>query len=591
MLRGHGVNVMEFRDFLVNETSTSLQRVLGRRSEQSLQGLAALRKAFGDAMANLESAVGAVHEPHDAEMSALVERLTTAMAACAQVAGNRARAEAEEKVAAAESKRAEAEKMYVGALKSKTDLTASLSELRGQVDALQTEVQSERGKAAKATTELAQVHSARAQTETAVQNAEMARRQHEHARKALERELLDTRAALDRARAESASVAERFTSAAAERASLEAAANEARSRLKSTETQRDALAAQVEKSVTNGERLEQLSREVENVRRELQGKLEAATARETFLRERLTGAEGALKQVRVDEEARARAAAQAPRATGPSLEYEQLIEIYQELESHTSITGVLTALTQGLSSQFARVALFSVSGNALQGTYQVGFDINKDIAKIVIPLTMESVLARAFASGHIETAVPDDQTSGGGVPFGGPSGWYLAMPVVLQQETVAVIYADDGQKRSPGADLQKWGVTFAELLRRHAIPVLTKLSADLQAWSALRDYAMLLLDEVEYVYGSDAGSGMQNAELVERLTENLRCAQEAYGRRMASAAARDAGTDFFEDRLNTVLDAKGATPFGRHLAVAAAAVMKTDHPAEPAARPREAQAS
>src|SRR5204862_322955 len=91
-----------------------------------------------------------------------------------------------------------------------------------------------------------------------------------------------------------------------------------------------------------------------------------------------------------------------------SLKFDRLIPIYQELESSTSVATVLTALARGLGHQFRRVALFNVGGAALQGAYQLGFDIEKDIAKIVIPLSLDSIATRAVTSGTIETVVGAD---------------------------------------------------------------------------------------------------------------------------------------------------------------------------------------
>jgi hypothetical protein len=78
---------------------------------------------------------------------------------------------------------------------------------------------------------------------------------------------------------------------------------------------------------------------------------------------------------------------------------------------------------------------------------------------------------------------------------------------------------------------------------------------------------------VEYIYGSDMTSGKQNIEIVERLTENLRCARETFVRRLASTAVGESGSDIFEERMNTLIDVRGASPFGRHLSIAAAAMV------------------
>ena len=619
---------MDFRDSLANDTTDSLNRALARRTEQSRRGLEAFRKSLDDALLSLDSALKTVdeHEP-DAEISGLVERLTAAMTAHAQSSADLVRAEAGKVLAIAEKKCAAAEAMLAerGKTLGETEqkfgeaeekirtmlvaledqrqrhdaLVTSMADLQGQLDTLQGELDAERELSAGATKELVAAISAQQQAQTAAQDAEAARRQHEHARKALERELLEVREALDRARTESASVAARLEASASERASLQAALVDLRGRIEEGESERAALTDQLDQRAARIERLEQMVKDAEGTRRELQVKFDAAAGREAMLRERIVGAEVEASEARAAVESMTRMGAVpnpmpvagSASASAP-LDFDRLIAAYQELESGISVAAVLTALTKGLRGQFARVALFSVSGNALQGSYQLGFEISKDITKIVMPLTMESVLTRAFASGRLETSASDSPLDRVGLPFGGASGWCMALPVVLRGETIAVIYADHGEQVSCDEDLQPSRMAFAELLRRHAIPVLVKLTVDLRARSELRAYAMLLLDEVEYVYGADVSSGKKNVDLVERLTGNLRCAQEAYARRLESVPQPDGGPDLFDERLNTVLDTKGATAFGRHLSVAAAAIVRVTPPSdEPTASQPAAQAS
>ena len=595
---------MDFRDSLADETSASLRHVLNGQAEHTLRGLEAFRTALHGALGALDSAIGAAAEDqHEAEISALVDRLAAATKAQAQASADLVRAEADQLLAASEAKRADAEQRFAESARLQEDtrqqlgdaggkiqallstiedrrrrheaLVTSVGDLQAHADALQAEIEAERARTASALQEVAAATSARLQAEGAVQEADAARRQHEHARKALERELLDVRSSLDRVRSDSATLTARLDAEAAERASLEAAIGDALARIEGTEAERDQLTRQIEEGAAERERLTQTMRQLEGVRRELQVRLEAAAEREGNLRDRLAGAEVEASEARAHVDSMARAAA-APAPVlvtrRPSLDFAQLIAAYQELEGGTSITAVLTAFTKGLSGQFARVALFGVNGNALQGSYQLGFDINKDITKIVMPMTMESVLTRAFSSGQIETMASDHPTDRIGVPFGGASDWGMALPVALRGEIVAVVYADHGEHAPASAELEASRLAFAELLWRHAVPVLTKLTFDLRAWAELRDYAGLLLDELEYIYSADANAGKQSAELVEGLTGNLRCAQEAYARRLESAAASDAGSDLFEEKLSAILDAKGATAFGRHLSVAAAAL-------------------
>ncbi len=548
---------MEFRDFLAQETTSTVERLLLEQSNQSHRQLEAFRNALDEALDTLESQLVTANQDADgADLSAFVERLTAAAADQTHVATELARLGAQKKI----------------------------DELCALADAVSRE-------------------------------AEETHRKDREVQDRIERELQETRAELDRARAESESLTERLETIQSERWSLEVALHDAKGQMAHVDSQRAVLATQRETNITHIESLERSARDAEGARQDLQIRLDAATENETLLRDRLAGADALVKQMRAEVEstlqatgllerelananariselARRRAPeAGAPPAAPVSEEFDRLIALYQAFEEGKSVIEVLTMLAKGLSEQFTRTALFSVNGNALQGAYQVGFDIDKDITKIVIPLALESVLSRAVASGCIETAVPDDAPDSGQLPFGGASGWCLALPVPINGETVGVIYADDGDHSCPDEATQASRVSFADVARRHAVSVLAKLAVDLRELSELGDYAALLLDEIEYIYEADASAGKQNMELVEQLTENLRCAQESYARRLASATVIDSRADLFEERLNTLIDGKGATSFGRHLSIAAAAIAKREPAADAPASPRVAQAS
>ena len=62
-------------------------------------------------------------------------------------------------------------------------------------------------------------------------------------------------------------------------------------------------------------------------------------------------------------------------------------------------------------------------------------------------------------------------------------------------------------------------------------------------------------------------SAMPFDELVDRITGNLRYAATVFARRVGFASGR--GNDIFDQQLTAMLDAKGGSVFGRHLAIAA----------------------
>jgi len=76
-----------------------------------------------------------------------------------------------------------------------------------------------------------------------------------------------------------------------------------------------------------------------------------------------------------------------------------------------------------------------------------------------------------------------------------------------------------------------------------------------------------LLADIEATYWGDLGSKRSPSEVVERLTANLRYAHAAVVRYAASDVT--AASALFERQMMTLMDAKAATSFARHLGIAA----------------------
>jgi len=109
---------------------------------------------------------------------------------------------------------------------------------------------------------------------------------------------------------------------------------------------------------------------------------------------------------------------------------------------------------------------------------------------------------------------------------------------------------------------------------RDAEPVdlaVTERASDLRAETAAlhfdaREYARQLLEELESIYTADDAAGMPPTELVTRLAGNLSYAADVFDRRTGSTHPERLA---FDRQLAIVMDERAATPFGRHLAVAA----------------------
>ena len=76
-----------------------------------------------------------------------------------------------------------------------------------------------------------------------------------------------------------------------------------------------------------------------------------------------------------------------------------------------------------------------------------------------------------------------------------------------------------------------------------------------------------LLAEMESIYWADLRTEGNAADVVDRLTANLRYAHDVFTRRLATSGVDDA--TLFERQMAILLDSKPETSFARHLAIAA----------------------
>jgi hypothetical protein len=80
-----------------------------------------------------------------------------------------------------------------------------------------------------------------------------------------------------------------------------------------------------------------------------------------------------------------------------------------------------------------------------------------------------------------------------------------------------------------------------------------------------REYACQLLEQIESAYQHDVDTSERPSDVVDHLTEYLRIARDMFSTRFIDAAE---APQEFDRQVTAVLDAKGTTPFGRHLAIA-----------------------
>ena len=82
-----------------------------------------------------------------------------------------------------------------------------------------------------------------------------------------------------------------------------------------------------------------------------------------------------------------------------------------------------------------------MKGNRLEGAHQIGFDLTSDIGKVMMPLAMDSLLTRAVSSGRTEHVSGEDRQQPSAVRRTPTCA--LAMPIIVDGEAMAVVYADD----------------------------------------------------------------------------------------------------------------------------------------------------
>ena len=336
----------------------------------------------------------------------------------------------------------------------------------------------------------------------------------------------------------------------------------------------DVVVTELEMSRARTHTLEAERAEREDAMRQLQLRLDEALQAEARLREQ---AETKLRE----------AAARASEAAGDSeqsealrWEVERMVSLFDasvravnEMSSARTSADLLSELIKRLSLQFSRVALFRIKGQALEGELQVGFE-DTDISKLVLPLTVDSLLTRAINSGSVESITGSDTARRLGTPFNGTPTSAVALPILLQGTTVAVVYADDADMPdyARGPAVHESSVAFAKLLVGEATLLMMCHTHELKVLAELRQYATTLLQEAKEMYLADAEAGKPAAHLKGRLKDNLECASQLYAYRAAMEGT--AAAALLDDQIAAEMD--GPSQFARDLADVVHTMAETD---------------
>jgi hypothetical protein len=441
---------------------------------------------------------------------------------------------------------------------------AENARLAAQVESLTAQVETELAEAATLRSELAAARVANEELEASRAAADARASDAAHAQAALEGELQDVRMTLEAALAETSELSAQIEASSAEQNRLLAELSSVQGELDTALTQRDAVASQLKNSSARVHTLERNQARHEEAVRQLEARLQEAAA----------GRDQAAGDARDGDAARAEAAVLRTEVDRLGALLASSIHAFDDLARASSLSDLLGGLVRQLSSEFSRVALFRVKGNRLEGEHQSGFDHTTDVSKLVIPLSVESLLTRAATSGVVERLTDSDKEDGGVALFGSKPDSALALPIMLHGEPLAIVYVEHATRpdSDPAYGPDSASTAYARLLVGHTVALLTRLTKELKTLAELREYATILLQEAQQMFAADADAGKSGEELRLRLRDNIDCARQLYAQRAALEGA--AATTLLDEQISALLHDHADTPFARELAALAG------HPAE-----------
>jgi chromosome segregation ATPase len=425
-----------------------------------------------------------------------------------------------------------------------------LTNAHSQVETLRADVQRETERADSLDRDLDAAIEAHGNVDVARVEAEAECRRQTTAAAAAVTEVAEVRAHLDVSVAQVSRLQMQLETNSAENGMLAADLSAAQAELGAARTQREAVAAQLEASRARIQTLERNHSSLEDQVRHLESALADAHAQRGTASD--AGDSADTMSLRDDV------------ARMGSL-IDTSVQAVEELAEKTTTTDLFAALVRHLAAQFSRVALFRVKANRLEGEDQIGFDHSTDVTKLVLPLSVDSLITRAASSGSVEQLLGEDLADSSRAPFAGTPTVALAMPIAFQGETLAVVYADSDQvlaDRGPAG--HEANISFARLLVRTAGVLLMRLSQELKTLNELREYAAMLLQEAQEMYSADTQAQKGDDERRSRLKDTIECARQLYAQRAALEGA--AAASLFDDRISAVLESDGDTQFGRDLA-------------------------
>jgi hypothetical protein len=249
---------------------------------------------------------------------------------------------------------------------------------------------------------------------------------------------------------------------------------------------------------------------------------------------------------------------------------ERVLNALRAMDASRSLSDVLTSLTSSAAAEAPRVALFVLNGNELRGWKSAGF--SGEAASLLAGIGDPGVLGEAIR--RREPVVTSEAEGVAAPAFAElPHGRAaMAVPLLVGNQPVAVLYADDAADGTPAAPAS-WPEAI-QILGRHASVTLAHLTAaraadamrrsmapaggqkmpnGAQDGNSARRYARLLVSEIKLYNEAAVQVGRQQRDLLARLKPEIERARKLYSQRI-SPAVDSRGALFHQELVQTLAD-------------------------------------
>ncbi|HEX7288949.1 MAG TPA: hypothetical protein VF532_22380 [Candidatus Angelobacter sp.] len=289
--------------------------------------------------------------------------------------------------------------------------------------------------------------------------------------------------------------------------------------------------------------------------------------------------EGALPGLRAQIVSRAIAELKGLVSAGSSTEL--LDQATAAIQETTAQGEILRQLLEGGSRFAGRVALFVVKSGAITGWQAVGFDAN-DLVKSANLNDSSGLVAQAMqARAPVEGSAAEFDAAFLSM-VGRPTGdRCLVLPLIVKEKIAALVYADRGASPEDHLDgaalkvltrcaalwldlvaIRKSGAVPAEE-PQSTVPAPPERSPAVAAAAApatsdesdfhrkAKRFAKLLVEEIKLYNQSKVAEGRQQADLYERLREDIEKSRATYDKRYGESLV--ASANYFDEELIRIL--------------------------------------